>query len=353
MKATLSRLSPPQYTVPAAYGDQIVRLVRRWDIMPEELLSGLGLSEARLEDPEERLSLETFAALIERARALTGEPGLGFYLGLRKQVSAYGYLGFAAMSAASLGQALDLFVRYAPTLTMAVSLRLEVEGRSASLIVDERGDMGPAREVALISLVVGVWKIGRTLTGRELHGDRAEMTIPEPPYFHRFKHLVPDMRFGQPVNRVVFDAAFLDLPLVQADRAALRLASEQCDRALDALGYRGDFAERVRVALVSEEGFRSLDAVSSHLGMSARTLKRKLAGQGISFSELLDQERRQRAMRLLHASQMSLEEVAERLGYSTLSNFGRAFHRWTGETPAAYRRGHGSRADAARGASGA
>ncbi len=342
MKASV--VPPPAqvgHTVPAAYAGQLVRLVKRWDIGPEELLSGVGLDERTIEDPQGRLALEDYGALIERARELTGEPGLGFYLGLQKRVSAYGYLGFAAMSAGSLGEALELFIRYTPMLTTSISLRMQVDRGMASLIIDEHANIGTARDVALISLTVGIWQIGQMLTGRAFHEelpDYADLAIPEPAYFDRFKHLVPGMRFSQPVSRVVFDAKSLDWPLAQADRAALRLASEQCERALDALGYQGDFANRVRRALGGDHGFRSLDEVAAHVRVSPRTLKRRLAERGISFSTLLDQARRERAMILLQSPRVSLEEVAEQLGYSSLSNFVRAFHRWTGETPAAYRR---------------
>jgi AraC-like DNA-binding protein len=341
MKASIPPPALPGHTVPAAYAEQLVRLVRRWDIMPEELLSGLGLDERAVEDPQGRISVTTYGALIERARELTGEPGLGFYMGLQRRVSAYGYLGFAAMSAASLGEALELFVRFTPMLTTSISLRLEIDHGMASLIIDEHGSIGTARDFALISLMVGMWQIGKMLTGREFDAGRAEyaeLAIPQPTYFERFKHLVPGMRFDQPVSRVVFDAKYLELPLALADRAALRLASEQCERALDALGYEGDFPNRVRRALGGEHGFRSLDEVAAHVRVSARTLKRRLAERGISFSALLDEARRERAMILLQSPRVSLEEAADRLGYSSLSNFVRAFHRWTGETPAAYRR---------------
>jgi AraC-like DNA-binding protein len=330
-----------QHSVPAAYAEQLVQLVRRWNVTAEELLSGVGLSEAEVQDPHGRLPIEAFGAVVERARALTGEPGLGFYLGLQKRVSMYGYLGFAAMSAGSLREALELFVRFTPTLTTSISLNLLVEGAVASLTVHEHFDLGTARDVALTSLMVGMQQIGKALTGRELQGERADVALPEPTYFHRFKHLMPNTRFGQPVSQVVFDAAYLDLPLVQADRAALRLAREQCERALDALGYDGDFVQRTRraIATANREGFGSLHDVAQKLCVSPRTVKRKLAAQGISFSTLLDRERNEKALLMLQSQKVSLEHVAERLGYSSLSSFVRAFHRWTGATPAAYRRG--------------
>jgi AraC-like DNA-binding protein len=159
---------------------------------------------------------------------------------------------------------------------------------------------------------------------------------------------MPRARFGQPINRVVFDAANLDMPLPQADRTALELTRSQCERALDALGYEGNLAERVRRAMWHEDGdgFRSLDEVAESLAVSTRTLRRTLAEQRLSFSTLLDRERREKAIFLLRSSRTPLEAVAAHLGYSTVSNFGRAFHHWTGITPGAYRRMHGGPAGA-------
>jgi AraC-like DNA-binding protein len=336
--------SPDGYSVPASYAEQLLQLVRRWNVRPLDLLAGLELTEASVQEPHRRLPLSTYAILLERARSLTGEPGLGFYIGLQKRVSGYGYLGFAAMSASSLGEALDLVSRLSPMLTTSVTLRLQVEKKVAALVVEEHVDIGSARDIALISLISGMRQIGRMFTGKEVPCTYVDLAIPEPAYFPRFKHLMTNARFGQPVAQVVFDSAILAMPLVQADRAALRLARDECERALDALGYDSLFVERVRRAIrTGGEGFRSVEGVAENLAISARTLRRMLTAHGLSFSELLDSERKDRATFLLQTSRVPLEEVAERLGYSTLSNFVRAFHRWMGLTPAAYRRTHSSR----------
>ena len=323
------------YSVPAAYAEQLVRLVARWKVEPDDLLAGLGLTEGAVQEPHRRLSLPTYCALIERARSLTGEPGLGFYLGLQKRASAYGYLGFAAMSASSVGEALELVTRLSPMLTTSVSLRLRVEGPLAALVVEEHVDLGSARDVVLIGLIFGMRQLAQMSTGQDVHCNGVDLAMPEPAYLPRFKHLMPNVRFDQPLNQVVFDTALLDMPLVQADRIALRLAREECERALDALGYEGELVERVRQALWQDggEGLRSFDGVAAKLAVSERTLRRMLTAQGVSFSALLDQERSEKAMFLLEASRITLEALAERLGYSTLSNSVRAFPSMDGDDP--------------------
>ena len=326
-----------EHSLQAVHVLHLLELVKRWDVTSERVLEGFALDEATLSAPSARVSIPTFVRIIERARALTAEPALGLYFGMQMRVSTHGYLGFAAMTASTVREALELAVRFAPTRTTAVSLRLVVDERVASLVIDEHAELGTAREVVVLALVVGIWQIGNALTGRELGGE-ADLAFAKPPWFSRFEGVM-NARFGQPNNRLVFDAALLDLPLTMADREALQLAREQCERALEALGADGLLAPRVRRLLAKESTRpRTLEDVAGELHLSPRTLKRRLAAEGAAYSALLEDHRREKAMLLLRSRELSVEAVAERLGYSDVTSFSRAFRRWTGTTPAAYRR---------------
>jgi AraC-like DNA-binding protein len=325
-------------TVPGSYALDLLRLVARWQISPEEILAGTSVRASDLEEPSARVPLATMNALVVRAKRLTGEPGLGFYLGVQKRISFYGHLGFAMMSAATVRECLELAVQFTPILTSAIVLRLHVEGDVAFLAMEPQVDMGEAEDISNLSLVVGISHLGVALTGRPMAGT-AEFEMPEPAYYGRFEHLLPGARFDQPAMRVVFDAKMLDVPLATADRAAMRLAKADCERAFAALDFDANIGSRVRRALWGADRMRGLEEVAAELGVSPRTLSRRLAEQGLAFSDLTELERRERALALLTGMGLSLEEVAERLGYSTVPNFVRAFRRWTGTTPGAYRRG--------------
>jgi AraC-like DNA-binding protein len=327
-----------QHTVPIALASQLVHLVKRWEIAPDELLTAAGLSGKDLEDPSERLPVATMCALLERARALTGEPGLGYYLGLQTRPTLYGYLGFAGLSAASLGDALALAVQYAPIFSTALTIDLSVDGRQATIRLNERADLGSVRDIVLISMTLGLREMGQALTGHRMRGS-ADFAIPEPDYQVRFARLAPNVRFDQPANRILFDSADFNLPIVMADPIALRLARQQCERELDHLDFDARLAARVRRLVADDDGVRrSMDQVALCLDMTPRTLRRRLAEQGVSFAALVDDERRSSALELVRSSRLSLRDIAGRLEYKTASSFVRAFHRWTGETPAAYRR---------------
>ncbi|HEY8088848.1 MAG TPA: AraC family transcriptional regulator [Polyangiaceae bacterium] len=329
--------------LPGAYAYEIVALCARWGVDAEALLAGTGLTLDALKDPATRVPLDTCADIAERARTLTGIPGLAFLVGSRMRLSWHGFLGFAAMAAGTVREALAIAEQFSLTRTSAFSISTHVEGPVASVVFEERAPLGRMREFAIILLLVGVGRLADEVTGKSLAGV-AECAFPEPDYAAPILAQVSSlpggtMRFGQPAHRLVFDASILDLPLVNADPAAMRLARAQCDRELAALAASTGFVGRVRgeVARGDDGGFASLPEVARRVGTSTRTLKRRLAEQRTTFSEVLEEARRQRALLLLDDRRVPIAEVADRLGYSDVSNFTRAFRRWTGRTPAAFR----------------
>ncbi len=324
--------------MPAVQALHLAELVQRWGVSRAALLGDLGVSERELADPSTKLPVRELVPLVERARRLTGEPGLGIYFGVRMQVVSHGYLGFAAMTAGTVGEAIELAVRFAPLLTNAVSLSVRRGARSVAVVVEEEAPLGPARDAVLLAILVGIWRIGCTLTGRELEG-RADLAIPEPPYFDRFRSIARPVRFSQPKNQLVFDPEVLGYRLATADPAALELARAQCERSLEQLGYGGRTLSVARAAVLRPQGgSRTLEEVAAKLRVSGRTLKRRLAAAGTTYSALLHEARLERARELLAQGERSIEQVADALGYSDTANFTRAFRRWTRTTPAAYRR---------------
>jgi AraC-like DNA-binding protein len=326
-----------EHTMPGGYVLYSVELVKRWRITADELLAGSGLDLASLSDPRTRVPIGTIVGILERARALTREPAYGFWLGVQMRVSAHGYLGVAALSAPTMRAAIDLSIRFMPVVTTALSMRLEVVGNDAALILDEHADFGRERDTVLLAGLIGVWRIGMALSGHHLDG-YADLVLPEPDYYRQLLALGPHIRFDQPANRLLFDASMLDTPYAMADPVALQLALDECERLLGTRTPEAPATGRVRSLVTHVKGKDlSLEHFAEALGVSARTLKRQLAAEGASFSALVDEERRARATFLLGSPDVSLKDIADRLGYANLANFTRAFLRWTGQTPTAYR----------------
>lgn len=327
-------------SLPASYFTHVLEVTRRFGVDDEDVLADISLGD------DVRLELPQIRALVQRARASTGEPGLGVYLGLAMRVSWHGYLGFAVLVARDIGDALRLGERFIATRTSALGLRAAVEGGLAVITIDEKEDFGSARDFIVPALAIGLSTIGQALTGHELEG-RVELAMPEPHWFARLAATNPRLTrisFGASAHRLMFDEALLHMPFQLADPNAQKLAAEQCERELAALEAAGGFATRVRELLFTNADVRDVDAVARVLSMSARTLKRRLQSEGTSYSELLESERQHRAELLLSQGTLSVKEVAAQLGYADTAAFSHAFTRWTGQSPSEFQRARAGRA---------
>ncbi len=327
-----------EHSVPAGLLFPLVQVVKHWNVAADDLLGVFGLREQDLAEPQTRFPHDVYIAIVARARALTAEPGLGIGWGLQMRVSTFGFLGFATMSAATLRDALNLVIGFGPLGSTSELLHLHEEEGVASLVFEEHADFGAVRDVLTMARLVGLWRMAEMMTGRDIEGT-AEIGYPEPSYHARFAHMLPRVRYDRPVTRAILRTEILEFPLVDANPISLRIATEQCRRDLHAMSSGGRLIRTVRSLLWKPEGgFRSPLEVARAVRISPRTLRRNLTHQGTSLSSLFDEERRERALLLLRVPELSLAEVAERLGYRNVQNFERAFRRWTGATPAAYRR---------------
>src|SRR5882672_7403700 len=172
--------SPHSFRV--AHVVHLIDVVKRWQVSARDLLEGSGLTYEALDEPRAQLPVPTLMALLERARRLTGEPAIGMHIGLHTRPTLYAHLGFAIVSAATIREAIEVSLRYGSIVTTAMSVRLRVEKREASLILEEHADFGSARDIVLISSLISLWQVSRSLTARELTTSTAEFALPAPVY---------------------------------------------------------------------------------------------------------------------------------------------------------------------------
>ena len=170
----------------------------------------------------------------------------------------------------------------------------------------------------------------------------ASFAFPAPdrlePYVELFG-ITPE--FDAVENVLVCDASLLDDPLPQANDYMTALAQAQCVELLERRRARSGLAGQVRELIVARLADPpSAEGVAQHLHMSPRTLRQRLANEGASFRELLDEVRERLAEEMLVAGGLTVAQTAERLGDLELSSFSQAFRRWKGMGPRAYRQRH-------------
>jgi AraC-like DNA-binding protein len=148
------------------------------------------------------------------------------------------------------------------------------------------------------------------------------------------------LEFGAPRNGVAFDTAWLELPVRSADPPLLAVLEQQAQKALQQQPDEDDLLAKVReqVRLALQDGAVNLERVAVRLGLSGRTLERRLDEQGMTFRDVVDETRRTLSQLYLANRHLGLAEVAYLLGYSDMRAFLRAHKRWTGTTPSEVRR---------------
>ncbi len=324
--------------VPVAYGQLILDVVATHGVEPRALLDAAEVAPEVMADPNGRLTAVQSGLLLWHAMELTGEPAIGYEIGLHSSLTSHGIMGYGLISSSSVRQAIGLSERYMPGRLPMLSMSLTVDGPVAAIEVTENAPLGPVRQCTIDLYLVGVARIAPILTDRLRRSEQLELWFdyPEPEYYARYKDRLPLARFEMGTNQVRFPASDLDLTPETANQVTVAMVEEQCRRELEQLGLDGDLVVQVQAAL-RQAPDADLEGVAEHLRMSGRTFKRRLAEHGTSFRQLVEAARKAEAVRLLNTTALSVAQVAERLGYADASSFTRAFQKWTSTTPGAFR----------------
>ncbi|MEV4237307.1 AraC family transcriptional regulator [Nocardia sp. NPDC050408] len=309
------------------------------------MLAGTGLTEAMLHDPDAQIDARIELAVIRNlVRELADTPALGVEIGRRYRITTFGIFGFACVSSPTLGEAISFALRYLElSFTFCLPVAEWGEGEFIAWVHDE-SIPADVRQFLVERDVTAMHQVMSDLIGKQLPLTRAEFRFPEPTYVDRIMEVTQVRpRFGRAHNLFTIDPAMLEQPLPQANEHTWAMCLAQCRGLVDRRRARTGIAAEVRELLVpgGADGFaapRGIDSVARDLNMSTRTLRRHLDAAGTSYRALLDEVRRALAEEMLTATPLSVSDVAIRLGYAESSTFIYAFKRWTGATPAAYRR---------------
>ena len=315
--------------------------LRRRGIAPEQTLQGCGLTWDTLQTGQAFLSLAQLQRLVTSAQALSGDPALALSVGLSTELSSHGALGFAAVSAGTLGQVLHLLPRFSAMRLNLVTFVLDTEADPASLVLQERLPDSDLRAYVLGHITGAVLRLLQTVTGcPATPGPVLDWPLPDGPQAEALRRAVSQLRTSAPVWRLSFPRALLALPALAPDPQAHLLALQLCEQQL-AHSQQGSLAQRVRLRLLACEGrFPQVEAMAELERVSPRTLIRRLGEEGTRYQTLLDHTRADLACWLLAQTRLPVEEVATRLGFADPSNFSRTFRRWSGQTPRDYRAQH-------------
>jgi AraC-like DNA-binding protein len=306
------------------------------------LARGAGLAIA-LDPLPESLAAGDYIALLAAGAALADDPHFGLHVGERVRLGTYSVYGLILLACANFAQALEQTQRYEQLAHDLGRSRLEVDPEARLACYTWTSHFPDATRHLAESVFAGIRTLGSWLAGRPLAPLRlafAHASDADPAEYARVLGMAP--AFGAAAHLACFDAALLAMPVPNADAGMYPVLQQHAERLLkereNEHAAHGIVAE-VRAAVIrnlANDGVR-LASIAAELGLSPRTLQRKLADSGATFQQVLDAARHALAQDYLRQRGLSLADIAFLLGYQEQSAFTHAFRVWSGMNPGAWR----------------
>lgn len=328
----------------ASVGGFVVRGVlvgfQKLGLDPARLCAAAGANPSEMMDPAARVPRTAFWAMWREAERLSGDPALGFRVAQTIPLAASaGTVGqLAAVSETGL-EAIRYMARYQKLVGDALYVDLHEDQSTLSIEV-RLGDVddvlgGQVYEGCL----VGTLRILREAIMADLSPRRVSFRHPPPPDVAPYERFFRcPVEFRAPSNRMRLPLASLRQPMIAARARAESRLHDLLESELRTLApeFTVAVAEQIRAAL--EEHERPTQAsIARRLGIGQRTLQRRLHDEGSSFRKIVDREHRELALALLRQPGHRVIDVAQATGFDDATSFAKAFRRWTGESPTAYR----------------
>ncbi len=301
-------------------------------------LKNTGIRPEQLDDPSAGITLQQEFVFYQNLLRLSDSPLIGLKLGQAYRLETYGLLGYALLSAQTMGECLALITDLGALTFTHFSLQPFEEGDLMGLALCEQYPL-PTQLLQVYSdrdvqaAFTAFHQQGLTLPAmriRLMHNSHQHLDA------YR-AHFQCPVSFGHKRNEILFDKSLLDAPLPQRDMETSSYCREQCKRLLEKLSRQGSFIDKVRQLIVASPGyFPTVDEVAAKLDYTARSLRRHLEKEGSSYQKLLNEIRWELARNYLQTD-MPIEQIADMLGYGETCNFSHAFKRWQGVSPKEFR----------------
>jgi AraC-like DNA-binding protein len=315
------------------------------------ILQQVGLTVRDIEDEGVRLDVRTQIACVNLLAEALDDRLLGFHVAQDMDLRRTGFLYYVAASSDTLGAALQGIARCSTMINEGIRLQTEF-GEALRIGFEYAGVSRSSDRHQIEAWITAIVRCCREITGRDLQPLAVRIMHPriaESARIDAFLGLT--VEFGADKDEVSLAGDAANVPIVHADRYLHKLLTEYCENVLarrkPRLGAIQADVENAVAALLPHGQMR-VAGVARRLGVSPRTLRRKLAAEGVTFAAILEDLRLALAKHYLAEQDLSISRIAWLLGYTEVSAFSHAFRRWTGRTPRAHRSRRQHRVPAAK-----
>jgi AraC-like DNA-binding protein len=330
---------PGLASIPMAQGGLSRLAVARLEsagVPVEPILRRVGLTLEAIADPEERLSVQSQIALLDEAAIALKDDCLGFTLARDHDPREIGLLYYVMASSKTLGDGSRRVARYSRITNESLVVGCR-EGNRLTINLSYSGVPRHSDRHQIEFCMFGLLRVCRMLTGQNLVPQYFCISHHRPSVTSEMARFVgTKVEFGAGSDEFALNLDARELPLIHSDPHLNDLLLKYCEAALaNKRGDRSHLRTRVENAISTmlPHGRVLAEDVARSLGMSDRTLARKLSDEGLNFTKILQQLRHDLAVRHLHDRKLHVSKIAWLLGFHEVSAFTHAFKRWTGKTP--------------------
>ncbi|MEY8881788.1 AraC family transcriptional regulator [Donghicola sp. XS_ASV15] len=311
------------------------------------LMQASGIEETVLLDPDGRVPVRSYGAMMGTAIGISGDTGIALRYAAETGLDKLSIIGLIIDAAGPLEDGIAQVNRYARIIAdveiLSAPDRFELLKEAETLWLIDHFPNANASPTAIEQTFANFVVNFRRMMPGAVFLQGVYLTYPEPPHAALYTEVFrAPVTFGAERNALALDAGCLNGLNAAPKPYAFGLYTRHAEALLESLQKAESTRARVEAALLPDlhQGSASMDDVARDLGMSRQTLYRRLKDEGVTFAEVHDQLRCQMAQDYLTAQKASVMETAYLLGFSEASSFVRAFKRWTGQSPSAYRAAH-------------
>jgi len=287
--------------------------------------------------PDSRVSLESAHSMLDRGVERLQDENLGLRLGRSMSLGTGGVFDYSVRTAGTVGESLAVASRYSRLLSDSFRISFEVRGDQAMVQLEDETDWPRSASDFSMSALYKL-HMAEFVGGHNL---QCWFAYPEPKdtSTHHRAFGRAKLRFDAPFHGFVFDAAAMSAPIPGRDATLHSVLCSRADSLMADLAAARHLTATVRRLVAKEisSGEPSAERVARSLNMSRRTLSRRLERERTTFLAEVDAVRREVALDRVRDARLPLSEVSFLSGFSHVESFHRAFKRWTGQTPLAYR----------------
>jgi AraC-like DNA-binding protein len=311
----------------------------RWGVDRADLLRAAKIDDAQLRDPDARIPLSAIVRLWHAAALHVADPTFGLRLGCEACAREFGLVGYTMAFSGTVSAALTRLARYDRIVSDSLVVHLDDGPEGMWIRIDAEPALQafrPAADARLAALL----SVCREIAAAPIAPLIVHLPYRRPPDVKDYeKFFRAPLEFGAPATALLLSREDLVRPVSCSDEVLIGYLDQLAQQILTGLGAEKTIRDRVRRLLWSSlsDGVPDLEDMARRLAMSPRTLQRRLRDEGTTFAAVLTGFRQDMARPLLRDGRLAVSEVAFLLGYEDPSSFQRAFRRWSGRSPRAFR----------------